>query len=435
MKFITIFDPKSELDIVGQSKKSLAASIIFPSFCLLALLVFGIPWGIDFLGGMEMQVKFPKAVSAHEIRQVLHSLGFDKNQVQQYGTEQNNEMLVRVERIAALQSADVVRIETILKDSFPQSTDHKRVLFDEKTGSQILVWLDEPAELASADPLARKAILDQQRKQLADLLESKSGLELRKSSSSKDIAPDIYGAVSADESQNKLIRYTVHFEGISKKIAEEFAGKFGGAEIRRVAFVDSQVSHQLRTDGLLAVLYSILAIVVYVAIRFDLFFAPGAIIALIMDVMGAMLVFSLGRMEFDTPSIAALLTILGYSINNTIVIYDRIRETIPHNTKKTLSADELKPYVNKAINDTMSRTINTTMTVLMASVSIWIFASGAIQTFAMVLTVGITIGAFTSVFVSPAAYLLAKRYLRRPEDDIGHSANEHSREDRAKGVV
>jgi preprotein translocase subunit SecF len=434
MKFITIFDPKSELNIVGHSRISLAASILFPLFCFVSLWIFGIPWGIDFLGGMEMRVKFQKPVAAHEIRDVLHQIGFDKNQVQQYGPIANNEILVRVERMAALQAHDVERVEKLLKSEFALTGDEKRVLFDAKNGNQLALWLDEPAELKTADPLMRKEILENQKKKLADLIEAKSELELRKSAASKDATPDIYGAITADEAQNGRIRYTLNFEGVSKKISQEFSQKFGAVEIRSVGFVDSQVSSQLRTDGLLAVTYAIIAIVIYVAIRFDLFFAPGAILALIMDVLAAMMVFALGRVEFDTPSIAALLTILGYSINNTIVIYDRIRETMPHG-KKELNGDELKAHVNTAINDTMSRSINTTLTVLFASVSIWIFASAAIQSFAIVLTVGICFGGFTSVFVSPAAYLLAKRYIRRSSDNNLDQPGGLTREDRAKGVV
>jgi preprotein translocase subunit SecF len=117
-----------------------------------------------------------------------------------------------------------------------------------------------------------------------------------------------------------------------------------------------------------------------------------------------------------------------------VVIYDRIRATIPVNSKRSLNYLELKPYINKAINDTMSRTINSTLTTLFAAISIWIFATGVISSFAKVLTVGISFGVFTSVFISPALYLLAKKYFHKESgDELSHSGP--SREQKEKGVV
>jgi len=434
MKFVTIFDPKSEIDFVGHFKIMGLVTLALPVIMFIGWMIWGMPWGLDFRGGMDMQVKFSKPVGAHEIREVLSSIDFAQNQVQQFGPSQNNEMLIRVERMAALQPKDVENITTLVNQNFAQK--QARVLFDDKSGNQLLVWLQEPDPEHALEPLAKRQEHEAQRKKLADLLEGQNGLELRKSSASTEAAADIYGAVMADEPQNGLIRYTIHFAGISGKVQKALQKAFGDVEIRKVDFVDSQVSYQLRTEGLLAVIYALLAIVIYIAIRFDLFFAPGAIITLLIDVMGAMLVFVLGRVDFETPSIAALLTILGYSINNTIVIYDRIREKIPVNSKKALSMEELRAIVNKSINETLSRTINTTLTVLFATIALWVFATGVIQSFAIVLTVGIIIGAVTSVFVAPGVYLLAKKYIK-PVGDIDEIASSGgpTREERSKGVV
>jgi preprotein translocase SecF subunit len=261
-------------------------------------------------------------------------------------------------------------------------------------------------------------------------------VELRKSAGSVGEKPDISGAVVADDPQNGLVRYTVQFAGVTGKIQQELQKKFGAVDIRKVDFVDSLVSRQLRTDGLLAVIYAILAIVIYIAIRFDVYFSPGAVMSLVNDTLGAIFVFVFFRVEFDMPSIAAILSIIGYSVNNTVVVYDRIRETLPQHPKKPLSMDEIKHYVNKAINDTLSRTINSSLTTFIASTAIWIFATGSIQRFAMVLSVGIVVGAFSSAYVAPAAFILAKKYFQPKSSDIGveHTTGP-SREERAKGVV
>lgn len=438
MKFITIFDPKNEINFIKRFKMAAIVSFSIIAISIVGLLTLGMPWGIDFLGGVEMQVKFKQPVDPGDIRQVLENIDFDKNQVQQFGPSQNNEMLVRVERMAALQEKDVEQVKSIVASSFPLSTPREQqVIYNPKTsGNLINIWLDEPnGSKVQDDPVAMRNALESQKAALLQLMNQKTDLDLRKTSENGKEAT-IAGAIVADDPQNSLVKYTVHFAGVTGKIHKALQQQFGEVEIRKVDFVDSQVSQQLRTDGLLAVIYAIIAIFIYIAIRFDVYFSPGAIFALINDTFGALMVFVFFRVEFDTPSIAAMLTIIGYSINNTIVVYDRIRETVPQNPKKPLSVDEIKPYVNKAINDTLSRTINTTITTLCASIAVWIFATGVIENFAMVLTMGIIFGAFSSVFIAPSVYLFTKKYLHtKTDDDISNKADYISREDKAKGVV
>lgn len=437
-KFVRIFDPKANVNFVGYFRHAWILTGMLILAVVIGLLTLGMPWGIDFLGGLEMQVKFDKPVAANDIREALEDIGFAKNQVQQFGAAANHEMLVRIESVAALKDDDIARIQKLVDDAFPaKDPSVQRLLFDKRSGSQLSIWLDEPYDPLTVEPVERKNLLEQQRKELAELLHEKSGVELRKSAAAVGEKADVLGSVMADEPQSGKVRYVVHFAGVTGKIQRELSAKFGSAEIRRVDFVDSQVSRQLRTDGLLALIYAIIAIVIYIAVRFDVYFSPGAVFSLMNDTLGALLVFVFFRVEFDTPSIAALLTIIGYSVNNTVVIYDRIREILPSNPKKPLSYDEVKVYVNTAINETLSRTINTTLTTIFASVSIWIFTTGSIQSFAIVLTVGIIIGAFSSVFVAPAAFLLAKKYIRptQSSDDLALMSGRPTREEREKGVV
>lgn len=433
MNFVTIFDAKKEINFASKFNIALIFSVIIPILSVLALLAFGINWGIDFLGGTELQVKFSQNVSSAQVRQVLEDLGFDKNQVQQFGAVENNEMLIRVERSAALKHEEVEALKLLLQKNPNLNRGEIKVAFDEKTGNQMLIILKEPV-YDENDALAIKQALLNQKQELKNVIETQAKLELRKTRASLSEEASTQNAIVADEPKGDLIRYTVHFSGVSNKIQKELENKFGAIEIRKVDFVDSQVSKQLRTDGLLAIIYSILAIAIYIMIRFDIYFAPGTIIALINDSMIAMLVFVVFRLEFDTPSIAALLTIVGYSINNTVVVFDRIRETLPTQLKKPLSIEEITRYVNKAVNDTLSRTINTTLTTLFSSLAIYFFTNGVIKTFALVLSVGITAGALTSMIVAPAAYILAKKYF--PSSNNNNNINTgYTREDKAKGVV
>lgn len=404
-KMFRFFDPKTEVDFIRFFKPSLMIAGLIPVIAIIGSLMFGLNWGIDFKGGMEMQVQFSKPVHPDEIRKVLEDLGYGKNQVQSYGAKDSNEMLVRVERMETFSKEDISRIEKMLVGKM----GHAEVKADANSQDRLRIKLK----------VSDKA----QEERLKEALSAQSGFKIR--------------TVMHDEPQNNFIEYNVLFMGVSDKVADALSAHFGKVEVRRVEFVDSQVSKQLRTDGALAVFYAILAILIYIAIRFNLFFAPGAVVCLLQDTFGAFLVFVIGRYEFDLPSVAALLTVVGVSINNTIVVYDRIRETLPAGDSTKLPEGVVRQCVNKAINDTMSRTINTSLTVLFSSISLWIFAGGVIKSFAAVLTIGLGLGAFSSTLAAPATYLLMVHYLGNREafQKAVEKPKGYSREDKARGVV
>jgi len=439
MKFVKFFDPKKEIDFVGKFPRAMMLNAAIPLISLLGISVLGINWGIDFVGGTEMQVKFDKDIPAQEIRDVLASINFDKNQVQTYGAVENHEMLIRVERLSAIKASDVKNFKALLLQHFSLSDGDESfsVSINENAGDRIKVSLPLPQIKSPDDLIMLKNALNTQQASLAQALDTNSGFKLRRTKEVGETKTNFDNAIIRSEPENGKVSYVVQFMGISDKISAALTKKFGKVVVRRTEFVDSQVSKQLRTDGALAVIYALLAIMIYIAIRFDILFSPGAIVALLHDTMGALLVFVIGRFEFDLPSIAALLTIVGYSINNTIVIYDRIREIMPYNPKKPLSDEQVGTYVNKAINETLSRTINTSLTTLFASVSIWLLAGGVIRSFGLVLSVGIIFGAFSSMFAAPATYLFLRRRFsnKQKEGESATGTTGHSREDRARGVV
>lgn len=401
-KMFRFFDPKTEVNFVRFFKPSLFIAFTVPVIAILGAMAFGLNWGIDFSGGMEMQVQFSKAVHPDEIRKVLENLGYGKNQVQAYGAKDSNEMLIRVERMDTFSQEDIKGIEKVLVGQLGSAEVRQHPNSQDRLLIKLKVSEDAEEKLKS-------------------ILSAQSGFKMR--------------AIMHDDPQNNFVEYNVLFMGVSDKVAEALSAHFGKVEVRRVEFVDSQVSKQLRTDGALAVFYAILAILIYIAIRFNLFFAPGAVVCLIQDTFGAFLVFVIGRYEFDLPSVAALLTVVGVSINNTIVVYDRIRETLPGDSA-SLGENEVRNVVNKAINDTMSRTINTTLTVLFSSISLWIFAGGVIKSFAAVLTIGLGLGAFSSTLAAPATYMFMVHYLgRREASNKTEKPKGFSREDKARGVV
>jgi preprotein translocase subunit SecF len=172
--------------------------------------------------------------------------------------------------------------------------------------------------------------------------------------------------------------------------------------LRRVEFVGPQVGDDLAQDGFLALLYSTIAILIYVALRFEWKFSVGAIIATFHDVIVTLGVFSVLGLEFDLTVLAAILALIGYSLNDTIVIYDRIRENF-RNMRKTSTVD----IMNIAINDTLSRTLMISMTVFLVLISLFFLGGEVIHNFSIALLFGVVFGTYSSIFIaSPAALML-----------------------------
>ena len=192
-------------------------------------------------------------------------------------------------------------------------------------------------------------------------------------------------------------------EGLSNKIAEALGTSYGkeNFEIRMVEVVGPKVGKDLRQKGLLAMLYAVIGILIYVTWRFELRYAIGAIVALIHDVVITVGVFSLLGKEFTLPIIAALLTIIGYSLNDTIVVYDRIRENI-----KAVRKQPLKELVNSSINQVLSRTVLTSATTLLVVLALFFLGGAVIHDFAFALLVGIIVGTYSSIFVASPTVLV-----------------------------
>ncbi|MDD5722204.1 MAG: protein translocase subunit SecF [Syntrophales bacterium] len=188
-------------------------------------------------------------------------------------------------------------------------------------------------------------------------------------------------------------------EGLSDKITAALSTSYGREdfEIRRVEVVGPKVGKDLREKGLLAMLYAVIGILIYVTWRFELRYAVGAIVALIHDVAITVGVFSLLGKEFTLPIIAALLTIIGYSLNDTIVVYDRIRENIKGAGARK---QPLQGLVNASINQTLSRTVLTSGTTLLVVLALFLLGGAVIHDFAFALLVGIVVGTYSSIFIA-----------------------------------
>jgi len=193
-------------------------------------------------------------------------------------------------------------------------------------------------------------------------------------------------------------------------------------DIRRVEFVGPQVGDELAEDGGLAMLYALIGILIYVAFRFEYRFAIGSVVALIHDVIITLGVFSFFQLQFDLTVLAAILAVIGYSLNDTIVVFDRIRETFLRKRK-----GEPEEIVNSALNDTLSRTLMTSGTTLLVVFSLYLFGGTVIHDFAIALLLGIIIGTYSSIYIASTVVLamgVSKEDLMPPEKAEDDDVNE-----------
>lgn len=177
-------------------------------------------------------------------------------------------------------------------------------------------------------------------------------------------------------------------------------GVEGEIEMRRVEFVGPQVGDELAEQGILAVIYALVGVFLYVMFRFQWRFSVGAVIALLHDITITMGIISLVHIQFDLTVVAAILAVVGYSLNDTIVVFDRIRENFPRYRKR--SPEEV---VNTSINETLSRTLMTSGTTLIVLFALFYFGGEIIHGFAFTLLIGIIIGTYSSIYVASASLL------------------------------
>ena len=216
-------------------------------------------------------------------------------------------------------------------------------------------------------------------------------IQLQTIGSDRDIAIRIQKREDGKENQSAVINQ------IKKSLSDL------EIEFRRVEYVGPKVGKELVNAGIMAVLFSLIGILIYIWLRFEWHFAVGAIIALIHDVFLTIGFFSIFQFEFNLATVAAVLTIAGYSINDTVVIYDRIRE-MNRKYKETI----LEEIINLSLNSTLSRTLMTSLTTLLALLALFIFGGNVISSFIIALIWGVIVGTYSSIFVASPALIFLK---------------------------
>ena len=223
--------------------------------------------------------------------------------------------------------------------------------------------------------------------------------QLLEDSGFQDVSVQTFGA-----STEVLIRLQQAFDGdVGNEVVNLLRGNGDSVNLVRAEFVGAQVGDQLRDQSGLGLLVALGVVMLYVAFRFQYKFALGALLALLHDVIIVVGVFAVFQLDFDLTVLAAILAVIGYSLNATIVVYDRIRETI-----RTSRIDDMSQIFNEAINATLSRTLATSGTTVLVLLALLLLGGDMIENFAIALLVGIVVGTFSSIYISGALLIPLK---------------------------
>ena len=356
-------------DFMSVRKYWIALSITLTVISTILLFKPGPKYGIDFLGGTELTVQFDGNVDAARVRAVLERMGHDHSEV--VPTQRTHEYIIRVEKSSPITAARREQIRRAVNERLPTTTGGGS-LGDFRLspgGDHIVVQFNDSTLNAQ---------------QVAELVRA-SGANVR-----GDVALQM-GAL--DEH-----RWQVPLVGIGDEIFRGLVGSDGvGAQgtLTASVWVSPKAGAELRYAALRAVLYSIVFIMIYVAFRFDLRFAPGGILALVHDSLVTLGFFVITRKEVTISTVAAILTVVGYSMNDTIIVYDRIRENL---AKKRNS--RMLDVINLSVSEMLSRTILTSLTVVLSVSAFAVIGTGVIRDFAWAMIIGVLAGTYSSIYVA-----------------------------------
>ncbi len=363
------FFKNTNIDFLGKKWYFLAFSLVFSVAGILSMLFWHhVPLGIDFRGGTLVYVKFAQPPNPDDIRKAMDRAGLRNARIQRYGPPANNEVLVALDiQETSEQALDKGKSQIIqaLETNTPQGKQDLN-----NSGVQNI-----KEDLLSRDPLHLGTDADvrygQMAQQIVNYRDKVRGGVL---SSLDDLKGTVPPAVLAVLQQ------------------DYFVSNFG---VRNVEIVGPQVGQQLRKQALLATLYSLAGMLVYLWFRFELIYGVAAVVACFHDTLITVGAFSLTNKEITLTVIAAILTLVGYSMNDTIVVFDRIRENI-----KLMRRERLADIVNRSINQTLSRTILTSGLTFLTVLSLYIFGGEVLHGFSFALVVGILIGTYSSIAIA-----------------------------------
>jgi preprotein translocase subunit SecF len=383
-KFFELIKPNHDFDFVGRMNLFIGISVLLliASIAMLPINHFwrghALNYSIDFRGGTEIQVAFTKAEDPANIRAAMEEGGFKgADVVSMKDASHPNTYLLRFGAVSPVSEAKVTELKTKMSAKF--GAEHVRKFDFSDGGDKVYVRFNKAVEAA-----------------------------------------DIIGVLKDAGVQNNTVQrygrpedntYEIILVGLDVEVKAALEKKLGAGAVTAIPAVESvgaKAGSDLRDDGIKSLLFAILCIMVYVAVRFDFRYGPGTVFALIHDAVLVVGAFAITYKEFSLTTIAAILTVIGFSMNDTIVVFDRIRENASRLRDKKFAR-----IVNTSINETLSRTILTSATVFFVTLAMNIWGTGVIRDFAFAMNIGVIVGTYSSIFVAaPILIKLNDRFFK-----------------------
>jgi preprotein translocase subunit SecF len=365
------------VDWLGKKWYFLGFSLIFSISGLLSIFFWHhLPLGVDFQGGTLVYLKFEQPPQVQRIRQAADRAGLHDVKMQSFGRAADHEVIVslpqRETKESSLDAGRTTIVKTLQANYLPNGASNAGKLdLDNATRESLAAFLTQTDPLHLANPAVEEvkypqiatSILDYRDKDKGGLLDNISELNGK-------VDPAVVAALQQ-------------------------GAYLSGFTVRNVEIVGPQVGAQLRKQALLATLYSLAGMLVYLWFRFELIYGVAAVVAVFHDTLITLGAFSLADRQITLTVIAAILTLIGYSMNDTIVVFDRIRENLRLMRRGTLS-----DIVNKSINQTLSRTVLTSGLTFLTVLCIFLFGGEVLNGFSFALVVGILIGTYSSIAVA-----------------------------------
>jgi preprotein translocase subunit SecF len=357
------------IDFLGKKWYFLAFSLVFSVAGVFSMLFWhGIPYGVDFRGGTLVYVKFAQTPDNNAIRAAMDRAGLHNARIQSYGSPGSNEVLIDVSE----------------QETSEQALDRSK--------TQIINALESNAPADKQD-LNNSSFLT-----IKNYLMQKDPLRLGTDAEQRYTAQ----AQAIVDYRDKVKGGVLHSLDELKAAADPavvaslpdgfFLSTFG---VRNVEIVGPQVGAQLRKQALLAAVYSLAGMLIYLAFRFEWIYGVAAVVTVFHDTLITVGAFSLLNKEISLTVIAAILTLIGYSNNDTIVVFDRIRENL-----KLMRREKLSDIVNRSINQTLSRTILTAGLTFLTVLALYLFGGEVLKGFSFALVIGILIGTYSSIAIA-----------------------------------
>ena len=364
------FFRNTNIDFLGKKWYFLAFSLVFSVAGLFSMVFWhGIPYGVDFRGGTLVYVKFSHPPNDNALRAAMDRAGLHNAKIQRYDVPSNNEVLIDLDVQETNEQALDNGKNQIIKTLETNVPDGKLDL-NNSSSSQVKNFLMDRDPMHLGSDADQK--YTQQAQAIVDTRDKVQGGVLSSFDQLKGGAVDPAAAASLPD----------HF----------FLSDFG---VRNVEIVGPQVGAQLRRQALLATGYSLLGMLIYLGFRFEWIYGVAAVVTVFHDTLITVGAFSLLNKDISLTVIAAILTLIGYSNNDTIVVFDRIRENI-----KLMRREKLSEIVNRSINQTLSRTILTAGLTFLTVLALYLFGGEVLRGFSLALVIGILIGTYSSIAIA-----------------------------------